>query len=126
MMDNDERRHEYRRKPGDQPVTNDDLDEALAVHAREERAYVKELFNKVEYAFPDGFETHRLFHVQQAKAARAEEEFWRTAKEQFTRAGVNGVVTLIKVLFILIALGLTAKFTMPDAFAKLIIGALSK
>jgi hypothetical protein len=125
-MPTDERRHELRRKPGDQPVTNDDLYEALALHATEEREYVRSLIEGVMRAFPSGPENHRTFHQERDKAAKAEEEFWRTAKEQLIKAGVNGIVTLVKVIVLLVALGLTVKFTLPDALAKLVVGAFGK
>lgn len=121
-----ERRHERRRANGDQPVTNDDLDEALAIHSQEERAYVKTLIDEVMFAFPDGAENHRHYHESKIKAARAEEEFWRTAKEQIIKAGVNGVIGIIRVVLLLALLGLTVKFTLPEAFSKMVLGSLFK
>ncbi len=121
-----ERRHERRRANGDQPVTNDDLDEALAIHSAEERAYTKQMIDEIMRAFPSGTENHRSYHLERDKAAKAEEEFWHTAKEQLIKAGVNGAITLFKTILILIALGLTVKFTLPDAVAKFLLGATIK
>lgn len=118
----DQRRERRRRVPGDQPVTNDDLDEALAIHSEEERAYTKSLIEEIMRAFPSGTENHRTYHLERDKAAKAEEEFWHTAKEQLIKAGVNGFVTLVKTLLVLAALGLTVKITMPDMLAKFILG----
>lgn len=51
-----------RRKHGDEPVTNDDLDEALAEHTAQERKFATELYSAIMGAFPDGTEKHRQAH----------------------------------------------------------------
>lgn len=111
---------------GNEPVTNDDLDEALAVHSEQERARVEGLISGVMRAFPDGVESHRLAHAAQIAAAKAQEEFWSTAKKALITGGVSSLLTLVKIVLLLAALGLTVKFSMPEVFAKTILGVLGR
>ena len=55
-------RHRHHGKHGDEPVTNDDLDEALAEHTVQERKFATELYAGIMGAFPDGTEKHRQAH----------------------------------------------------------------
>ena len=118
--------HRKKRHGGDDPVTNNDLDEALTEHSEEERKYVASLIQEVLRAFPDGVETHRAYHESLIEARKAEKEFWDTAKKSVISNGIAGLFGLLKVIMLLAALGLTVKFSMPDAAAKIILGALSK
>lgn len=115
------------KKAGSDPVTNDDLGEALALHAEQERAYVRQLLEGVMRAFPNGdIQGHFNYHDQKNKAAQAEEEFWKAAKLTLIQAGVAGIIRLVWVIFLLIALGLTVKFAMPESVVKFILGLLSR
>lgn len=122
-----ERRTNHRRANGDAPVTNDDLDEALAEHSVQERAYFDRSISDVMKAFPAGDVVgHHNYHDRKIKAAIAEEEFWRTAKQEMIKAGVNGMLKVLWLALCLAALGLTVKFTMPEVFAKTILGVMGK
>ena len=109
-------------KHGATPVTNDDLDEALAVHSQQERAYVENLLEELMRAFPDGVEKHRDYHESKIQAAKAEKEFWDTAKKAVITNGISGLFGLVKIILVLAALGLTAKFTFPTWAATFITG----
>jgi hypothetical protein len=102
---------------GSDPVTNDDLDEALALHAEQDRAYVAALYEKAMEAFPDGPEQHRIAHEQMIKAAKAEETFWRELKSEIAKKSIFGIA---QILLILIVAGLGAKlFGIPVIAALL-------
>ena len=121
------RRQDHRRHDGDAPVTNNDLDEALAMHSLEERRYIDSVVKNVLKAFPnEDIVGHHSYHDRKIKAAIAEEEFWHTAKQEMVKAGVNGMLKVLWLALCLAALGLTVKFTMPDAFAKALIGIMGK
>lgn len=95
-----------KRHSGDTPVTNDDLDEALAIHEAKERLFVTELHNHLLSAFPDGTEKHRLAHEKMIKAAEAEESFWRDLKTEIAKKSIWGI---LHILTILVVAGLGAK-----------------
>jgi len=123
----DRRRHQPRRHDGDAVVTNDTLDEALALHSEEERKYVDGVRTSILKAFPNAdIEGHHNYHDAKVKAAKAEEEFWKTAKQELIKAGVAGMIKIIWLVLCLAALGLTVKFSMPDFFAKAMLGVLGK
>ena len=105
------------RHVGSDPVTNDDLDEALALHAEHDRAYVAALYAKAMEAFPDGPEQHRLAHEQMIKAALAEETFWRDLKSEIARKSVWGI---LHILTILLVAGLGAKLFGVPVIAALL------
>lgn len=111
------------RHVGDAPVTNDDLDEALALHSEQERKHMEGLIAEVMVAFPDGVQNHREAHKAQIDAAKAQKEFWDTAKKAVVTNGVASLFALLKIIILLAALGLTVKFSMPDAAAKVILEA---
>ena len=100
-------------KHGADPVTLDDLDEAFAIHAVEEKKQMQDMVSALTYAFPDGIEGHRIYHEGLTKAAKSEQEFWDTAKKALITNGVNGLLSLVKIILLLAALGLTAKFALP-------------
>lgn len=95
QWDGTERRADHRRHGGDAPVTNNDLDEALTIHAKQERNYVSALHDQVMLAFPDGPESHRVAHEQMIAAAKAEESFWRELKLDLAKKGLWGIVTIL-------------------------------
>lgn len=116
-----------RKRPGTDPITVNDLNEALKLHSVAERAYLWEVFAELKAAFPDGdFRRHHDYHEQKNKAAQAEEEFWKTAKTTLIQAGVNGFVRLVWIVILLIALGLTVRFSTPDVFTKMLLALLGK
>ena len=93
-------------KHGNQPVTNDDLDEALALHAAGERAEIQKMIDKVMEAFPDGTENHRRAHEKMIKAAEAEEKFWTELKADIAKKSIWGI---LHILTLLVIAGLGAK-----------------
>lgn len=105
------------RHNGGDPVTNDDLDEALAIHEAKERVFVTELHNHILSAFPDGTEKHRIAHEQMIKAAQAEETFWRDLKSEIARKSIWGI---LHILIILVAAGLGAKLLGVPVIAALL------
>ena len=119
--------HDRRRRSGTDPITVADLDEALVLHAAKEREYLREVIAELMVAFPAGdLRGHHDYHVRKIKVAQAEEEFWKTAKLTLIQAGVAGIIRLVWVIFLLIALGLTVKFAMPESVVKFILGLLSR
>lgn len=110
------------KRHGTDPVTNDDLNEALAIHSEQERAYVKQIVDGVLRAFPDGVETHRAYHESLIEARKAEKEFWDTAKKAVITNGVSGLFSLIRIVLVLAALGLTAKVAFPAWAAQILTG----
>ncbi len=105
------------RHVGNDPVTNDDLYEALALHAEQDRAYVAALYAKAMEAFPDGPENHRLAHEQMIKAAQAEETFWRDLKSEIAKKSIWGI---LHILSILVIAGIGAKLFGIPAIAALL------
>ena len=89
-----------RRHRGEDPVTNDDLDEALAEHTAHERKFATELYSAIMGAFPGGPEEHRQTHERMIKAAEAEESFWRDLKADIARKSIWGILHILTVLVI--------------------------
>lgn len=100
-------------KHGSDPVTLDDLDEAFAIHALEEKTQMQDMMATVLRAFPEGVDGHRVYHEGLMKASKSEQEFWDTAKKALITNGVSGLLSLLKIILLLAALGLTAKFALP-------------
>lgn len=109
-------RRTYNRRAGTDPVTSDDLDEALAIHSEEERKYVNSLVDTVMSAFPDGVKSHCDYHKSKIEAAKAEKEFWDTAKKEVIKRGVGGFLSLLGILFVLAMLGASAKYGISIPF----------
>ena len=106
-------------------VTNDDLDEALALHAQEERAaYQHMLTDLITRAFPDGPENHRGYHQAKIDTAREEAEFWKVAKQELTKVGVSAIAGVVKTLAVLALIGLAYKIGFGPVVAKLFGGGL--
>ena len=101
------------RRSGDAPVTNDDLDEALAVHSEQERQYVEAMVAGVMKAFPDGPDNHRLAHEQMIAAAKAEETFWRDLKTDVAKKSIWGI---LQILCFLAVAGVAAKLGLGAVF----------
>ena len=98
------------RSSGGDSVTNDDLDEALAIHSQEEREYIESVLKR---AFPHGVDEHAAYHDKAFKAAEAQEEFWRAAKMRLLDKGISGVLTAIAIVLGLAVLGLATKLGFP-------------
>ena len=103
-----------RKTNGAKPATLDDVDELFALHELREQ----EMFDKLLAAFPDGPEKHREYHQKLINAAKAEEEFWQTAKVELLKRGISGVLYILGIVAGLVLLGLSAKF----GFAVPLIG----
>ena len=104
-----------RRHGGSDPVTNDDLDEALALHSEQERSHFEGLIAGVMVAFPDGPDSHRIAHEQMIAAAKAEETFWRDLKTDVAKKSIWGI---LQILCFLAVAGLAAKFGLGSIFAS--------
>ena len=88
---------------------------------------MREVLAELKAAFPNGdFRKHYDYHEQRNKVAQAEEEFWKTAKTTLIQAGVNGVIKLVWIICVLVMMGLTVKFALPDPFSKFLLGLLTK
>lgn len=98
-----------RKSHGNDPVTLDDLDEALAAHAANERAYVNEMIASVMVAFPDGPVKHGEYHQTKINAAKDEAEFWKAAKMELTKVGVSALAGVVKTVLVLAVVGLLYK-----------------
>lgn len=93
-----------RRAPrhGSDPVTNDDLDEALAVHSAEERKYFEAVIAQItKEAFPDGAVKHGEYHQAKINAAKSEEKFWSELKLDLAKKGLWGIITILAGMVIL-------------------------
>lgn len=106
-------------KHGNQPVTNDDLDEALALHAKSEREEIQKMIDEVMKAFPDGTENHRRAHEKMIKAAEAEERFWTDLKADIAKKSIWGI---LQILTILVVAGLSAKLLGVPIISQLLGG----
>ena len=111
-------RRQLRRRVGTDPVTNDDLDEALAIHGEVEKADYTALFNKVMEAFPDGVENHCDYHKSKIEAAKAEKEFWDTAKKEIIKKGIGGLFHLVWIIGGLILIGASVKYGISLPFVN--------
>ncbi len=94
------------KKTTGKPATLDDVEELFAIHEQRE----KEMFDKLLAAFPDGPEKHREYHQKLINAAKAEEEFWQTAKVELLKRGISGALYILGIVGGLVLLGLSAKF----------------
>lgn len=89
------------------PVTLAEVEKLFAEHERRESEMHKVFLS----AFPDGdTEGHCAYHQSKIEAAKAEKEFWDTAKKAVITNGVNGAFSLLKIVLMLAALGLVAKY----------------
>lgn len=87
------------------------LREMLDASEKRERAWITDLIDKLKNeAFPDGNLTgHHDYHEGRRRAAKAEEEFWRTAKSEALKHGISGLFAVGKWVLILSLLGLAYK-----------------
>mgnify|MGYP001767084073 CR=1 FL=1 len=89
------------------------------LNAHEQRE--KEWLEGVLEAFPErDVKGHRDYHENKIKAAKAEEEFWKVAREEFTRVGVSAIAGVIKVVAVLAIVTVAYKFGLGPTVAKLL------
>lgn len=86
---------------------------------REHEARESEMHQKFLTAFPNGdLEGHCSYHQSKIEAAKAEKEFWDTAKKSVITNGVTGAFSLLKIILTLAALGLMAKYGIVIPFLE--------
>lgn len=61
---------------------------------------------------------HREYHENKIKAAKAEEEFWKVSREEFTRVGVSAIAGVFKVVVVLAIVTLAYKLGFDPIVAK--------
>ena len=66
---------------------------------------VIESLARIEYAFPDGPERHRVAHEAMIKAAQAQEEFWNDLKLEIAK---KGMWSLLVTILGLVVVGISA------------------
>jgi phosphopantetheinyl transferase (holo-ACP synthase) len=94
--------------------------EELAAGFAAHEAQEKEWFQAILRAFPnEDIEGHHDYHNLKIKAAKAEEEFWHTAKAVAVQQGVAGIFTVLRWVAVLSLLGLAYKFGFGPVAAKL-------
>lgn len=97
------------------PVTLEEVQQLFAEHELHEREMHKMFLS----AFPDGdTEGHCAYHQSKIEAAKAEKEFWDIAKKAVITNGVNGAFSLLKIVLMLAALGLVAKYGLVIPFMQ--------
>lgn len=97
----------------DRPVTMADLEKLLMEHETRE----EERFAQILAGFPDGPENHREYHQKLINAARAEEEFWQTAKVELMKKGISIAWDIIKWVGIMAFLGILTKYGLTGILA---------
>ena len=85
----------------------DAFDRGLREHERREKEFVDGKIDMILRAFPEGLEAHREGHLAQARAAHAQEEFYRSLKEDLAKKSIWGILQIFA--FFIIA-GVAAKF----------------
>lgn len=95
------------------------IDDRFAEHEVKEQLWISQLRNTFAGAFPNGdMAGHRMFHERRIEAAKAEEAFWRAAKEEGVKRGVGILFEAIKIVMLLSLLGLAYKMGIGPAVAK--------
>ena len=99
-----------------------DIKQMIKDHEDRERLWINKLINDLKSeAFPSGDLTgHCDYHESKIRAARAEEEFWHTAKSEAIKHGVSGLFVVVKLTATLALLGLAWKLGFGPAMAKLL------
>lgn len=95
---------------------------ALLEHEIRERANVDKMIQALkEDLVPDGeaFQ-HREYHAKKINAAKAEEDFWVSAKKKVVENGITGLFGILKVLVYLgfISLAFKVGITLPGWLMK--------
>ena len=98
-----------------------DITRMINDHEGRERAWITKVIDDLKTeAFPSGDLTgHCGYHESKIRAAQAEAEFWKTAKEEAIKRGVGGIIAVLKTVLILSLLGLAYKIGLGPVVAKL-------
>ena len=98
-----------------------DIKAMLKDHEDRERAWINKIVSDLKTeAFPEGDLTgHCGYHESKIRAAQAEAEFWKTAKEEAIKRGVGGIIAVLKTVLILVILGFAFKVGLGPIAAKL-------
>lgn len=98
-----------------------DVRKMFEAHEQHERKWISDLRDELLKAFPNGdIEGHCDYHISKIRAARAEEEFWKTAKSEAVKHGVAGLFATLKWVSILAVVGLAYKLGVGPAVAKVV------
>ena len=98
-----------------------DVKKMLEDHEAAQRKWRDDLRADLLAAFPDGdVDGHCQYHLNKIRAAKAEEEFWKAAKEEAIKNGVSGLFAVLKAVSILAILGAAYKLGFGPAIAKVI------
>lgn len=98
-----------------------DIRNMLKEHEEKQLKVIEGLRNDLLGAFPDGdVEGHCTYHMNKIQAAKAEEEFWKTAKQEAIKNGVSGMFAVLKIVFGLALVGLAYKLGIGPAVAKML------
>lgn len=90
--------------------------EELAAHEKREQDFIESILD----AFPGrDVKGHHDYHDSKIKAAKAEEEFWHTAKTVVIQQGIAGLFAVLKWVAVLTFLGLAFKFGYGPVVAKI-------
>lgn len=97
------------------PVTLEEVEKLFAEHEQRE----SEMHRVFLSAFPNGdLSGHCDYHQSKIEAAKAEKEFWDTAKKAVITNGVTGAFSLLKIVLMLAVLGLFAKYGIVVPFLE--------
>lgn len=95
------------------------IEDMIKAHEVRERIWMNQLKDELQAAFPNGdLAGHRVFHERRIEAAKAEEAFWKAAKEEGVKRGVGILFEAVKIVMILSLLGLAYKLGIGPAVAK--------
>jgi hypothetical protein len=95
------------------------IEDMIKAHEVRERIWMGELRDELQAAFPNGdIAGHRIFHERRIEAAKAEEAFWKAAKDEGVKRGVGILFEAVKIVMILSLLGLAYKMGIGPAVAK--------
>lgn len=99
-----------------------DITRMIKDHEDRERIWINNIIGDLKTeAFPSGDLTgHCGYHESKIRAAQAEAEFWKTAKEEAIKRGVGGIIAVLKTVLILSLLGLAYKVGLGPIVTKLL------
>lgn len=97
-----------------------DIKAMIKEHEECEKLWINQIIDDLKTeAFPSGDLTgHCGYHESKIRAARAEEEFWHTAKAEAIKHGITGLFSVGKWILILAMVGLAYKVGLGPAVAK--------
>ena len=82
------------------------IERMFSEHEAREQEGIDDRMKTIMRAFPGGIDEHFTVHCALAKAAKAQEDFYREIKIDLAK---NGLWALLKVLFALAILGIASK-----------------